>query len=367
MKILYLITKSEAGGAQTHIWQLSNYLQNNGHQVAVMALPGGWLDKGLQEIGIKFSPNHFLANSFNPFRCILAIKEIKKTVRDFQPDLISCHSTAAGFWTRMGIRNKVPTVFTAHGWGFAGGTPLFRKYPIVLAEKLASQFCEKIICVSDYDKKLALNYGIADPLKIVTIHNGVEIQGDISDKELSIPLKIVFVGRFVPQKDQLLFCKAFLGLKSELKERAQIAFVGDGPLRNKVEEYVKASQFSNHFQFLGELRRDDVFKVLKQSNLFVLIANWEGFPRSILEAMSCGLPVVASDVGGVSEVVDNSCGLLVKKGDLDDIQRALIRMIEEPELIKKLGQKAKQKVENSFSLDKMLSKTEQLYQEILAK
>jgi len=176
MKILYLITKSEPGGAQTHIYQLSKYFIEKGDQVAIMSYPGGWLEQETRKIGVEFYPNKCFSNIPNPFTIFKAIKKIKNLVKDFNPDLIACHSTAAGFLGRLTIRNKIPTIFTAHGWAFTKGTPFLRKSAAILIEKIAGKFCSKIICVSDFDKSLVLKYKIVPIDKIEVVHNGVKFK-----------------------------------------------------------------------------------------------------------------------------------------------------------------------------------------------
>ena len=165
MKILYLITKSEPGGAQTHIYQLSKYFIEKGNQVAIMSYPGGWLEQEAEKLGIEFYPNKYFSNIPNPFKLFKAMEEIKKIVKDFKPDLIACHSTAAGFLGRLAIRNKIPTIFTAHGWAFTKGTPFLRKSIAILIEKVAGKFCSKIICVSYLDKSLTLNIELLQQTK----------------------------------------------------------------------------------------------------------------------------------------------------------------------------------------------------------
>ena len=150
MKILYLITKSEPGGAQTHIYQLSRYFIEKGDQVAIMSYPGAWLEQETGKLGVKFYPNKCFSNIPNPFTIFKAIKEIKKAVKDFNPDLVCCHSTAAGFLGRLTIKNKIPTIFTAHGWAFTKGTPFLRKTIAILIEKVGGRFCSIIIWVWDF-------------------------------------------------------------------------------------------------------------------------------------------------------------------------------------------------------------------------
>ena len=368
MRIFYVITKSETGGAQTHIYQLSNYFISKGDKVAVMAHPGGWLEKELKRIGAVFYPNIFLSNSINPVKDIQAIATIKKAVKDFKPDLISGHSSKAGFLARLAIRNKIPTIFTAHGWGFTEGVPFLRKYLVIFLEKLAAKYCLKIICVSNFDKNLALRYKIAPLKKLTVIHNGVEINGQERAREKIQPkqqIRIVFVGRLAQPKEPLMLLESFNNLPPKLKGIARIDIIGDGPKRKEVEEFIKKNKLKEKAKLLGNLPRGKVFEVLKKSDIFVLTSKWEGFPRSILEAMSCGLAVIASDVGGVREAVDNSCGILVKRNETEGLRQALIKLIENPLLTRKMGEKSRQKAEGEFSLHKMLTATEKIYEQVL--
>lgn len=367
MKILYFITKSEAGGAQTHIYQLSKYFTEKGNEVGIMSYPGGWLEKETLKMGADFYSNQYLSNKPNPFEIFKAIKKIKEVVADFKPDLISCHSTAAGFLGRLTIRNKIPTIFTAHGWAFTEGAPFLRKVILLLAEKLAGCYCKKIICVSDFDRNLVLKYKIASPDKITVIHNGVEmtqINADIKQKDAEKSLKIVFVGRLTQPKDPLLLLKSFNSLSSKLRNKAQISIIGEGPRRKDLEKFIKGNKLEGKIKLLGSISREKVFEVLKKSDIFVLPSNYEGFPYTILEAMSCGLSVIASNVGGVSEIVDENCGMLIKRGDKEGLKKVLEKLIENPSLLLKLGENAKKRVKEEFSLGKMLEKTKEVYEKL---
>jgi len=364
MKILYLVTKSEAGGAQTHIYQLSKYFIEKGNEVAIMSYPGGWLEEETRKLGVKFYPNKYFSNIPDPIRIFKAIKEIREVVKDFKPDLVSCHSTAAAFFGRITIRNKIPTTFTAHGWAFTKGAPLLRKYLAILIERIAGKFCSKIICVSDFDRNLALKYKIISPSKIIVIHNGIEYS--IHTFQPPMPnVQIVFVGRLAQPKDPLLLLKSFNSLSSELKDKAEISIIGEGPKRKELEKFIKKNKLEEKIKLLGSISRERVFEVLRKSDIFVLISNWEGFPYTIIEAMSSGLAIIASDVGGIKEALNDNCGILVKRGDGEEIENALEKLIKNPSLIKEMGERAKEKVKREFSLDKMLEKTERVYKSII--
>jgi len=372
MRILYVITKSEYGGAQTHIFQLSRYMKQQGHSVAVMSYPGGWLEQEIQNANlksqnkVKFYKNPYFKNSYNPVLGLKAMAEIRRAVNDFKPDLVSCHSTVAGFWGRMALKNKITTIFTAHGWGFSQGTPFLRKSLVVLAEKLVAKFCDKIICVSEYDKELALKHKIAKPGKLIVIHNGVEIDKvkieKCKAKNYTSKVKIVFVGRLSKQKDPLLLLKAFNLLTQDLKEKSEILMVGDGEKRKELERFIEENKLDEKVKLLGVLPRENVFQTLGESDIFVLTSNYEGFPMTILEAMSCGLPVIASDVGGVREAVNEDNGFLIQRGNKEGFKKALVKLIENPDLRKRMGQNARKRAEKEFSLEKMLEKTFKVYQ-----
>lgn len=369
MKIFYLITKSEIGGAQVHVSQLMKYFTFKGNKVAIMSYPGGWLEKESKKLGVRFYPNQYFSNIPDPIKIFKAMKEVRKAVKDFEPDLISYHSTAAGFLGRLIIRNKIPTIFTAHGWAFTEGTPFFRRQLTILIEKIAGKFCSKIICVSDFDKKLALKYRIALPGKITVIYNGVETlqdDTDIKQKDAEGIIKIVFVGRLAKPKDPLLLLKAFNDLSSGLKNQANVFIVGDGPKREKLEKFIKENRLEEKVKLLGNMPREKVFETLRRSDVFVLVSNWEGFPYTIIEAMSFGLAIIASDVGGLKEAISGSCGILVKRGDREELKKALERLLRDTFLIEGMGQNALKRVRDNFSLRRMLEKTEEIYQSTIS-
>lgn len=365
MKVFYLVTKSEAGGAQTHIRQLSSYLIKGKNGVAVMSYPGGWLEKEAKDLGVKFYPNYFLTNSLNLFKGYRAQKKIMGAVEDFRPDLISCHSSVAGFLGRLSVANKFPVIFTAHGWGFTSGVPLIRKFLLIFAEKFVARYCKRIICVSEFDRKIALKHHIAPSSKLVTIHNGAEIK-DISKKNsIHSPIRIIFIGRLAKQKDPILLLEAFNDLSQDLKNKAEISIIGDGPKRKEIINFIKRNKLSKQITLMNQLSREKTFQLLNESDLFVLTSNWEGLPRSILEAMSFRLAIIASDVGGVSEIVDEGCGILVKAGVRKEVEDALEKMLKNPNLILQMGENGYEKVRNKFSLHKMLKETVTVYREVV--
>jgi glycosyltransferase involved in cell wall biosynthesis len=362
MKILYTITKSEEGGAQTHVYQLVKYFFSLGHEVVVMSAPGGWLENKIKDLGVKFVSNKYFANSFNPLNCFWAMTEIKKLVQEWQPDIIHCHSTGAGFFTRVAIRNKIPTVYTAHGWGFNIGVPIWQKFLAILGEKVAGDFTEKLICVSEFVKNLGEKYYVVSKDKLVLIHNGVEDFSSLekvshdNDKKI----KIIFVGRLARPKLPILFLRAVNRLPLDIKKKVEIIIIGAGPKLESIANFIKEMEMDN-VKLLGGRDRKEVISLILQSDIFILLSRWEGLPLTILEAMSVGLPIIASEVGGITEAVDGSNGILVKN-DLEEVKLALAKIINNEDLRKKMGDSSRFKYREKFSLSEMLTKTEKVYQ-----
>lgn len=358
MKILYSITKSEIGGAQVHVLELAKFMKNSGHQVGIVSFPGGWLESESLDKGIEFFANPYFSNSFNPFRILKSFSFVNNLIHSFKPDIVHCHSSFAGVITRLVVGNRIPTIFTAHSWAFTGGASSFRKIIAPISEKIVSKYTKKIICVSDYDKQLALRYKITSPEKLITIYNGIDSGNNLSQKQNSNTF--ISVGRLAYPKEFELLIESFV--RANLPNK-KLEIVGEGSDKEKILEKIKSLKAEDKVFVLGKLSQQEVRKKLSESSVFILISKHEGFPMTILEAMSTGLPVIASKVGGVPEEIDESCGILVSN-NAEEISTAITKLSEE-NTNKKMGEASKRKFEANFTLEKFLSKTKKVYDEVL--
>ena len=366
------------GGVSVYLSQLSLYFKNKGNEVAVMAYPGGWLEDKIKELGIKFYPNRYLKNSINPLLGFNTRKQLLRAIKDFNPDIIHCNSSIAGFWTRIIVKNSIPTIYTCHGWAFTDGALWWRRIIGITTEKITSRYCSKIICTSEYDKNLALKYNISEKQKLITIYNGIEIEpwDSICQKRFEEKIKlegtpyfkqvrIVFVARLAMPKDPVTLIKAFKKLPENLKLESNIFIVGDGPDKESLEKLIKDLDLENKIHLLGSMDREELKMIYISSDINVLTTNYEAVPYTIKEAMSYGLPVIASDVGGCREAVDYNCGFLVKRGDVDGVKNALAKLIISKELREKMGKAGYEKARGQFALATMLQATEAVYKDVL--
>ncbi|HSE56533.1 MAG TPA: glycosyltransferase family 4 protein [Candidatus Paceibacterota bacterium] len=364
MKILYLITKSEIGGAQTHVLQLVEYFSGQGHTVAVMAYPGGPLEARVRAAGAKFYPNNFFSNSYNPFRIIRAMRVIQKTVEEFSPDLVHCHSSAASVVGRLVLRGKVPTIYTAHGWAFTERAPFLRRHIAQIVERLVSRYTAKTICVSKADYELSLRNGVGNEKNTVIVYNGISTRGDFFVRKERDMVTVLFVGRLAYPKEPLLLIEAFAALLEDSKKKAELVFIGEGTLRTDAEKLVITHQLEQYVIFRGSVEPAVVIDAMRHADIFVLLSRHEGFPMTILEAMSVGLPVVASNVGGIPEQVSAASGVLVENNP-DSVAKALLVLIKNKSLRLALGDAARARIVEEFSLEIFLQKTEAVYKEVL--
>jgi glycosyltransferase involved in cell wall biosynthesis len=225
---------------------------------------------------------------------------------------------------------------------------------------VASAWSRRIITVSEADAELAARCAIVPSGKLVVVHNGIpDTSCRASPGRADIPV-VVMVGRFSPQKDHELL----VGAMSRLRETARLALIGDGPTQGRIRDRARALGLAPRVDFLGT--RGDVDEILAAAQIAVLASRWEGLPLAVLEAMRAGLPVIASDVGGVSEAVsDGRTGFLVPRGAESIFADRLRRLIVDPPLRAQMGDAGRTAYEARFTSKRMLEQTLAVYRSTL--
>ncbi len=364
MRIFYTITKSEIGGAQTYLWHLLKRAKENGDETVVMSYPGGWLEGKVKELGFKFIPNIYYKNSFSPINLLKAIILTRKEIKKFNPDILHLNSGGAGFFGRIasiGVKNKV--VFTAHGWSFTDGTPIFRKIVALIGENLITPFTDRIICVSKNDVRLARNKLILSANKIEVIHNGVEIKTQTVNQENADKIKILFIGRLERPKMPIVILRSLMRLTDDERNKFSVSVVGFGSQEKLLRDFIDKNNLENLVK-IKKVVFEEVYEECLNSSLFILPTEWEGFPMTIIGAMSAGLPVLASNVGGISEVVDDSVGKLLSKGNEEvEIVETLRDILKDKNWLSNRGQNARKRILENFSEEEMCNKVWKIYEQ----
>lgn len=363
MKVVQLVTGSPYfGGAEAHVRDLTIGLISRGHNCSVVAGgPEGLLHRQLQARGVEVIVIPPLRKPLHPVRDMQSLLQLISVLRRLKPDILATHTAKAGFIGRLAARLLgIPCVFTPHGQSF-----IDRKHGHVikhrlLLEVLALKCGATTIAVSEAERQLALAHLRMDKTRISLIHNGIP---DCTPERRvgGGPVRLTMVARFDQQKDHYTLLRALSVLEPL---RWELRLAGTGPLLSRVKRFAEECGTSSCVRFLGEC--SDVSDLLADTDIFVLISNAEAFPISILEAMRAGLPVVATDTGGVCEAVrDGENGFLIAHGDSRALAEKLAVLIKSPQLRLKMGDSSRERFLRNHEWNNMLDQTEALYAGLL--
>ena len=355
-RLLVLITLSEPGGAQSAVSLLLPGLVEQ-FEVTLGARGGGPLRGGAEAAGVPFVELRHVRRSINPWRDALALAELVRLCRRVRPDIVHAHSSKMGVLGRLAARLAgVPVrVFTVHGWSFVAYPGLAGRL-YLLVERLMRPLTSAVVCVSAASRAQGVAARACDAARTVVIHNAVDVRSFGSPAATDGPARIVSVGRFAYPKDFATLLEALARIGSDFRA----ALVGDGPGLRGVTRAIDERGLSDWVELLGA--HGDVARVLAASDIFVLSSRSEGLPVSILEAMAAGLPVVASDVGGVTEaVVDGETGLVVPPGNPDALAAALERLVVDGDLRRRLGAAGRARALRLFDVQRFRAAHLELY------
>jgi glycosyltransferase involved in cell wall biosynthesis len=368
MRILYIITGAEYGGAVVHVVELVREDLKNGHIVGIAAAPERRLMNEASNMHAEFFPNPYFVRRVKLLNDLLSLGPVFRAIRQFKPDLVTAHSTKAGYAARIACALlRKPVIFTAHGWAFSEGESSWRRKLLPLAERLAALVTQRIICVSQHDLELAVKQKVAPSGKLRLVHNGLDpapflvAKGDSVRREFGLQDQpvLTMVARLSPPKDPLTLLEACRLLKGEYK----CLLVGDGELREQVERFVSQNGLASRIILAGE--RKDIPQILAASQVFVLTSYKEGLPISIIEAGLAGLPVIASRVGGIPELVqDGINGYIVPPADAPALAKTIQRLLDDADLRQRLGKASREKTLGEFVFDRMYNKTHEVYREV---
>jgi len=370
-KIIFLTTDLAYGGAETQVVQLAIRLKERGWKVLVVSLipPQAYVEE-LEKVGIPVFSLGIHQKMPDP-RPVL---RLFKLARGWRPHIVHSHMVHANILARI-VRPlvRVPLlVCTAHSIDERGrrGSGRLR----VFLYRLTVPFCDLTTQVSQAGYERYVRIGAVPKHKIRYIPNGVDtrvfcpdpIARDRFRKELGLTKDFVWlaVGRFEPPKDYPTLIKGFFEV-AKINPGVKLLIVGDGPLRPFIEKLTQDMSLNEKIRFLGTRR--DINQLMNAADAYVMSSEWEGMPMVLLEASACGLPIVATNVGGNGEIVlDGQTGFLVPPKSPKALAQAMLRMMDIPEEVReKMGKQAREHIEKNFNLDHIVDYWEALYYELL--
>jgi glycosyltransferase involved in cell wall biosynthesis len=359
-RLMYIITRAEHGGAQSHVLDLVRGFRND-YDISLAVGEEGFLTEACRAESIPVHLIPHLEREIRPWPDTRALFETLQLIRRERPDLIHTHTWKAGFVGRMAARlSGIPSIYTVHMWHFGPELPPAWRIFGPGLERAASRWSERTITVSRSGSEVGRQYRIAEPSRMVAIHNGIGDSPERVRPDQNLIPVVVMVARFTSFKDHETIVRAF----AELKIPAHLQLVGDGPTRAATERLVDELDVRDRVEFTGD--RNDVTQLLCRADVFVLASKLDNLPISILEAMRAGLPVIASDVGGISElVIHGETGLLVPPFSVAPMARALADLLVNKGKRLCLGRSGRARYEIQFSLDRMIERTRAVYADVL--
>jgi len=380
-KAVHIITKMELGGAQENTLFTVNHLNPALFESYLITGPGGELS-GEASAFKNFFTAPDLIREVRPWRDLKAffqirtfLKKIKSRSPASLPVIVHTHSSKAGILGRWAARSCGMSliVHSIHGFGFNDYQHALVRGFYILLEKLTARITIKFIAVSRANMDKGVSLGIFSPGKALLIRSGIDLMRfqhpqnprQVIRQELGIPEDaplVVMVACFKPQKAPVDFIRACARVRQEAPE-THFLLVGDGALRTDVEKEIKTLNLSGCVHLAGWRR--DISDILHAADIAALSSLWEGLPRVIPQAMCAGLPVVATNVDGSPEAVEEGVnGFLAAPGDSKKLAELLIDCIRNPEKSREMGMRGKA-LAAEFDIYKMVQDQEELYKNLI--
>jgi glycosyltransferase involved in cell wall biosynthesis len=373
IRVVHLVVSLECGGMERIVLDLIREGQKRGQHVSVICMERfGTLAKAAEELG-----GHIYCLEKQPGLKRATFKKYKALFQEIQPDLIHSHSIACLFYAGFAARALgIPVVHTEHidniGHPLAGRFQRWRKKWLW---NWAARFCQRFFCVSADIAAVLERNRIVPKSKLRVLLNGIDtarIAAAETSPELRTSLGIPegvpvigTVGRLNPIKSQNILIQAFARLKPGFPN-AHLLLVGDGPSRAYLEGLASELGIADAVHFAGYQSEPQRF--LKLMNIFALPSSLEGLPLVILEAWSAGLPVVATEVGGVGDLIRHGeNGFLIPKGDEAALQAHLTQLLKDPEAGRTIGERAQREAFEQYDLSRMAGDYDDNYRELLKK
>jgi len=376
INLLYVITKLELGGAQKQLLSLINKLDKTKFKPFLLTAKAGLLlPEAISITGLTVKKSKWLIRPIDPFKDILALIEIHRFIRKNNIEVVHTHSSKAGILGRLAARlAKIKIILhSVHGWSFHDYQPSLIRLFFIWLERLGAKFTDKLIVVSDYDRQKGLDNRIGRDDQYSLIRYGIDPtefsrEDQTIKKELGIgnnDLAVGMIACFKPQKLPQDFIK-LASLINKLLPNVKFFLIGDGILRKEIQRLVRKFNLQKYCILTGWRR--DISRILSAIDVFALTSLWEGLPITALEAMASGKPVVATDTGGIREVIrEGETGFLVSPRDMDKMSERIVMLLKDRILRIEIGQKARDSLGFNFTLSHMVRESENIYGDLLKK
>ncbi len=373
-RILFVITKTNFGGAQRYVYDLAVAMRDRGYLVAVAGGGQGDLITRLTAENITTYEIAGAQRDFSLLKELKVLRSLTNIVRDFKPDIIHTNSSKlGGVGSFIGRMLGVPRIiFTAHGWPFLEPRSASWRTLAWLGSYATALLAHRVILVSEHDLRHTTMPGARH--KCTVIHTAVSdfstlpredarraLVGDSMTDTHAHNVWVGTIGELNHNKNHETAIDAIATFNRTHQSKIFFLIIGEGELRQKLEEQVSLRGLTDYVQFVGQ--RTEAKQYLNAFDIFLFPSHKEGLPYALLEAGKVGLPCVASFVGGIPEVIENlKTGLLINPHQSDSIETALQHLINEPNARVHYGDNLQAHITESFDLKTMIEKTVEIYE-----
>ncbi len=364
--ILQAVTLAETGGAQKVVYTLLQATADRWRTTLVTG-PGRDLHRWAEGLSVDRHELVSIRVSPSPLADLRSLWHLVRLFYRTRPRIVHVHSSKMALLGRVAAwLTGVPCViYTAHGWPIRDYHGRLAEGLYTWLERFGSVLTDRIVCVSEHEREMALRLRLAPAQKLTVIRNGVPQpppeRGRLRaalELPADLPL-VVAVGRLAEPKDPLTFIRL-----AAMTPGARFVWLGDGPLRPDCERALAEQALQDRVALLGN--RQDARILLNDADLVILPTRAEGLPLAVIEAMWAGKPVIASAVGGVPELIDHGeTGFLCPPGDLEAMAGALRQLLRDPPLRRRMGEMARRRAEQNFSEQQMVRQYLALYEQAL--
>jgi len=360
IKILRIISRLAVGGSTYHAIVLTAHQDKEVFDCVLVRGTEGETEGSMLEFarqkGLKsicYIPE--MEREISLKRDILAFWKLFCLIRREKPDIVDTHQSKAGALGRLAalLAGTKVTIHTIHGHVFYDFFGKLKSSLIVLVERLLARHSSLLVAVSENVRKEILAFKVGTPEKVITVPYGIELDKYLSidghrgelRRELGLSERDIVIGnvqRLVPTKGHRYLFKGIQLLKESAPE-VRFVIAGDGEMRGELEQLAEDLGLKENIYFLGF--RKDVDNIYADSDALIFPSLTEGAPFAIIEALASARPVVATDVGGISELIDEGkCGFVVPAKDPRALTEALLKLIRDEGLRKSFGENARSKV-----------------------
>jgi glycosyltransferase involved in cell wall biosynthesis len=372
IKVLEMIDRPFMGGGQVNLLSLAKNLDRSRFDISVCSRDGGPLVQEAKKSGLMHFPV--------PFDKRISLKIVDDIVRlqeENHFDILHTHGGVAGLFGRWAARKCPPSVLihTLHGIHYLHyRNPLWRHF-FILLERYFARWTDALIFVSRADWNKGQEKRLAPREKMFVIENGIDFSAFILEREkASVGLELGIdaghplvgtVARLHRQKGLPYLIKAAKKIFARLP-KVKVLIVGEGPERKKLERLIRKMGLAESVRLLGE--RKDAARILSSLDIFILPSLWEGLPYALLEAGAYGKAVVASDVEGIDELIeDGETGILVEPKNSRVLADSIVRLLEEEDFRRRIGENLRRSLLPRYTLSRMVQQTQELYLRLIEK